>query len=263
VLESLAAGRPLRRVVRLRLLEVVVAALALLVVVVLLLAGEWVAAVVFAALVVFVLAQRAQVLEREVAGSFARTRGRLELVQTGALFAIYLVICGFFVVINRDHWTRDRHGTVAMWALAGLAFLLLRELQEHGDAALNWIFGGRAEERVGAELDLLRAQGWFVAHNLKMEYGGNLDHLAIGKPGAFAVETKSGKYRSSDRAQALRAAVWAKQKFGQRWVTAVLCVCTDPPQQPEQHGKLWVLGPEQLRPWLLAQRPWQPQRVPQ
>jgi hypothetical protein len=68
---------------------------------------------------------------------------------------------------------------------------------------------------------------------------------------AFAVETKSGRYRKSDTSQALRAAAWAKQKFGQRWVTAVLCVCTDPPEYPEQHGYLWVLGPEQLEAWIL------------
>jgi hypothetical protein len=199
VLQPLAARWLLRSVVRLRLVEVVVAALVLLVVVVLLVAGEWVAALVFAALVLLVLAQRAQVVEREVAGSFARTRGRLELVQTGTLFAIYLVICGFFVVINRDHWTRDRHGTVAMWALAGLAFLLLRELQEHGDAALELDL---RRPRRGASRGRARPParaGMVCRAQPEDEYGGNLDHLAIGKPGAFAVETKAASTAAATR----------------------------------------------------------------
>jgi hypothetical protein len=48
-------------------------------------------------------------------------------VQATALAAIYVVIAVLFVVMWREHWTRDRHGTVAVYALAGLAFFLVRE----------------------------------------------------------------------------------------------------------------------------------------
>jgi hypothetical protein len=134
-----------------------------------LVAGELVAAVVLAALVAFTLAHRAQVAERELAGDYARRRAYLGLVETAALFSIYVVICALFVVIEIDHWTSDTHGTVAMYALAGLAFLLLRELQRYGDEAVNWLLGSREEMRVGQELEPLREQGWFVTHNLKMD----------------------------------------------------------------------------------------------
>src|SRR5918912_784587 len=109
--------------------------------------------------------------------------------------------------------------------------------------------------RVGQELEPLREQGWFVTHNLKMDWGGNLDHLVIGPAGAYAIETKSGRFRRADAAQAVRGAIWAKQKFGQPWVTAVLCVGTDPPERPEQRGDTWVLSPALLPPWLLASPP--------
>src|SRR5437879_1292214 len=101
---------------RIRVWEGLVAALALLFAVALLIGAQWVGGIVLAAVVLLLLAQRARVIEREMAGGFSRTRGRLELVQTAALLTIYVVICGFFVVISRDHWTRDTHGTVAMWA---------------------------------------------------------------------------------------------------------------------------------------------------
>jgi hypothetical protein len=84
------------------------------------------------------------------------------------------------------------------------------------------------------------------------------DHFLTGPTGAFAIETKSGKYRAVDRGQAVSNAIWAREKFGERFVTAVLCVLTDAPGQPrkELHGKgeVWVIGPAQLREWIVGHR---------
>jgi hypothetical protein len=122
---------------------------------------------------------------------------------------------------------------------------------------------GRAERLVAHQVEPLRELGWTIAHNVPREGGGNLDHFLSGPTGAYAIETKSGKYRAADRGQTISNAVWAKEKFGVRFVTAVLCVETNPPEEPrrELHGQseCWVLGPAQLHDWLLAYR-WTPRR---
>jgi hypothetical protein len=85
-----------------------------------------------------------------------------------------------------------------------------------------------------------------VTHDIKKDRGGNVDHFVSGPNGAFAIETKRGTARAADRNQAIWNAVWAKEKFGLRWVTAVLCVGTDPPTSPVQHGHAWIVGTDQL-----------------
>jgi hypothetical protein len=111
---------------------------------------------------------------------------------------------------------------------------------------------------VASALEPLRERGWTIAHNIPREGRGNVDHFVSGPTRSFAIETKSGKYRAADRGQAISNAIWAKEKFGKRFVTAVLCVTTDPPDQPqnELHGRsqVWVVGPAQLRDWMVRYR---------
>jgi hypothetical protein len=167
------------------------------------------------------------------------------------------------VVADRRDWTEDTSGVVAVVAMAGLAIYLLRDMERYADEAINNLLGGRAERLVAHQVEPLRELGWTIAHNVPREGGGNLDHFLSGPTGAYAIETKSGKYRAADRGQTISNAVWAKEKFGVRFVTAVLCVETNPPEEPrrELHGQseCWVLGPAQLHDWLLAYR-WTPRR---
>jgi hypothetical protein len=235
---------------RLRWWELVPLALPVLISTLFLVGEAVVAGVVLLALVVLVVASRADIVERNVAGGYARVRGQLELAKVAALLAIYSVILGLFIVIQRDDWTSDTPGTVAMWSLAGLAFFLLRELNRAGDSALNWLIGSRFEKDVARSLDTLRDKGWLVSHDLKKDFGGNIDHFVAGPLGAYVIETKSGKGRAADRGQAVSNAVWAKEKFGQRWVTGVLCVGTEPPDEPERYGHVWVVGARDLVPFL-------------
>lgn len=235
---------------RVRWWEGVLLALPLLLSLLFFAAGEVAEGVVLLALVLLAATSRAEIRELNVAGGFARARGRLQLVKAAALLGIYCVLLVLFFVMHRDHWTNDTRGTTAIWASAGLAFFLLREMQRVGDDAVNWLLGGEMEVRVAKELDRLRDDGWLVTHDIKKELGGNVDHFASGPPGAFAIETKRGKARAGDRNQAIWNAVWAKEKFGQRWVTAVVCVGSDSPQQPERHGHAWVVGLDQLHAFL-------------
>jgi hypothetical protein len=50
--------------------------------------------------------------------------------------------------------------------------------------------GARAEEHVGAVLDQLPRSRWRVIHDASLGRG-NVDHIVIGPPGVFTIETKS------------------------------------------------------------------------
>ena len=82
--------------------------------------------------------------------------------------------------------------------------------------------------------------------------GRNVDHLVWSERGAYAIETKSGGLRRSHLTQAKVSAWWAKEKFGARWVEPLICVGNDPTSEPRYENGVWVLSPEQLRPWLQA-----------
>jgi len=110
------------------------------------------------------------------------------------------------------------------------------------------------EREVARRLDALREDGWLVTHDVQKDRGGNLDHFVCGPGGAYTIETKSGSNRAAARNQAIGNAVWAKEKFGQRWVSAILCVGTDPLERPLKQGHAWIVGLDDLVPLLKGQR---------
>ena len=217
----------------------------------------WLPGVVLLGLTAFVAASRAQIVERNVAGHHARTRALLLGLRWAALLSIYTALTVLLFAMSLGEWSRDSHGRVAIYATAGLAFYLARDISRYGNESMQWWAGGDAETRVAHELDQLRAHGFTVVHNLDRDGRGNVDHFVTGPTGAYAIETKSGKYRASDRGQTVSNAAWAKRKFGERWVTPVLCVGTEPPPAPfvARHGNasVWIIGRAQLRPWILEQ----------
>jgi len=55
-----------------------------------------------------------------------------------------------------------------------------------------WDIGAGGEERLGPLLESLEADGFVVLHDLRVPGGReNIDHLLIGPPGTFVVETKT------------------------------------------------------------------------
>jgi hypothetical protein len=208
--------------------------------------GQVAAGLVLAAVVLMLAVSRAQIQERNVAGGYARARAFLLLGKWAALLVIYGVVVWLFFVMHDEHWTGDRHGFVAFWALLGFSLFLAREVYRVGEEAINWLLGSDMEREVARVLDPLRAEGWLITHDMRKDFGGNVDHFLTGPNGAFAIETKRGRPRVSDRGQAISNAIWAKRKFGLHVVTAILCVGTDPPPAPTQHGPVWVLGKEHL-----------------
>ncbi|RYZ38843.1 MAG: NERD domain-containing protein [Myxococcaceae bacterium] len=54
-----------------------------------------------------------------------------------------------------------------------------------------WGRGAEGEERVGELLEQLRPLGWSVEHDVKIgRRGANVDHLVIGPPGVYVINTK-------------------------------------------------------------------------
>ena len=58
-------------------------------------------------------------------------------------------------------------------------------------AKKTWGVGARAEVAVGDELESLKEHGFVLIHDLRIQGIGNIDHVAIGPQGIFAIETKS------------------------------------------------------------------------
>jgi hypothetical protein len=50
--------------------------------------------------------------------------------------------------------------------------------------------GASGEEHVGSLLDALTDHGWRVIHDVSLGHG-NVDHILVGPPGVFTIETKS------------------------------------------------------------------------
>jgi hypothetical protein len=200
------------------------------------------------------LITRLEILENhERAGHYTTLRGRLSVLKLVLLFAIYgTAIYGFFV-IRHDLPHNARAAVIANFAIAGLCFMLLAELNRSGEQALNWIQGSWAERSIGAKLKVFDEQGWLVLHGYKKDRGGDIDHIVCGPNGAFIIETKSYGYRAGDLRQARTNAWWLHDKLGVgTWVTGVLCV--DEERPPEEKDKVWVVSHADLVGWLQRQR---------
>lgn len=182
-----------------------------------------------------------------VAAGHVRRQGQLEAAKLLSLVAVQLAVLARVVTAALDGWSHEPEGLVAVLALFGLSIMLLIELDRRGDILLDYLIGADSEKSVSKELEQLPPD-WFVTHNWKKQFGGNIDHIAIGPTGAFAVETKSGSYRSAAGSQAIGAAMELRDLTGIGWVTAVVCV-------PEgdaavQKGNVWVVPRRQLADWL-------------
>ena len=119
-----------------------------------------------------------------VAGQHARgivRRLRLRTLVSLGVLAIATAVLG------RIFGLHDIRFLIAEVGLLAAIFVVLRivlPLVERHDR------GASGEEQVGGMLDDLAARGWHVIHDASFSHG-NVDHILIGAPGVFTVETKS------------------------------------------------------------------------
>ncbi len=93
--------------------------------------------------------------------------------------------------------------------------------------------GAAGEEHVGGLLDELSQEGWRVIHDASFGYG-NVDHIAIGERGVFAIETKSRQ--GQIRVRAIHGAILR--------------------QAQEQRETLERITGEQVEPLVVFSRAW-------
>ncbi len=128
------------------------------------------------------LAQRDPIGRR--AGQYARATVRRLRMRTLVALGV-LAVCT--ALLGRTLGLRDPLFLAAEVALLISMFVISRyvlPLVEQRDR------GAMAEEHVGALLDGLARDRWRVVHDVSLGRG-NVDHIAIGPPGVFTIETKS------------------------------------------------------------------------
>jgi hypothetical protein len=137
--------------------------------------------------------------------------------------------------------------------------------------SLPWLWGAIGEELTEDALEGLDG-GWICEHDLPAERG-NFDHVLVGPPGVFLIDTKRVSQRAvagEDRLRAGRhyhlggASRAAAAELGQQlesfcgrrpWVQEVVAIWGDFPQgQHEEHRVAYVHG-DKLVDWLLSQPP--------
>jgi hypothetical protein len=106
-----------------------------------------------------------------------------------------LAAVGFSLLVLFVAWWAfgGRGRTLALIELAAIGVMVATD-RTLAPRAHRWLRGARSEERVGAVLDGLSAQGWLAIHDVSLGRG-NVDHVAIGPGGVFAIETKSHRGR--------------------------------------------------------------------
>jgi len=86
-------------------------------------------------------------------------------------------------------WYEPAWGAIAAGAVALVKLSSYVEMPQQIDA---WRVGAEGERRTARHLEGLVEAGFIVLHDRKVPgYGGNVDHVAIGPTGVWAIETKS------------------------------------------------------------------------
>jgi hypothetical protein len=144
---------------------------------------------------------------------------------------------------------------LAMWALGGHI------------SAFRWWLGAEGERATAKEIERL-GSAWHCEHDLEHAYG-NWDHVVVGPPGVFLLDSKllhgtaaaggdalrsgrllysGGSFRGG--AHGVKDAIERQLGWRAPWVQAVVVVWGDFPQaRHDEENVIYVRGDE-LRPWL-------------
>jgi hypothetical protein len=137
--------------------------------------------------------------------------------------------------------------------------------------SLTWLWGSIGEQLTAEALDGLDGH-WICEHDLPAERG-NFDHVLVGPPGVFLLDTKRLSQRAvaaedrlragrqyhlgaASRAAAAELGARLERLCGRRpWVQAVVVIWGDFPQRRhDDHQVTYVRGPDLLA-WLSEQPP--------
>jgi hypothetical protein len=148
------------------------------------------------------------------------------------------------------------------------------QLREQADTlerdADHWELGDLGERVVGGRLELLRAEGWYVVHDVRWpgRPRANLDHVVVGPPGVLVVDAKNwsgsvtlegGRLRQNGhpRDREVQAVADAADAVRTRLGTAVavlpvLCLASGVGRTAQSSGRTTVLSADELVGWARA-----------
>src|SRR5271167_4761818 len=121
---------------------------------------------------------------RRTAGQYARAtvrRLRMRTLVTLGALAVATALLG------RAFGLQDKAFLASEVALLASMFVISRYVLPLADRRDR---GATGEEQVGGLLDPMSDRGWRVIHDASLGRG-NVDHILIGPPGVFTIETKS------------------------------------------------------------------------
>jgi hypothetical protein len=157
---------------------------------------------------------------------------------------VYLLVWGTFVAIAGVTAAWLAHDYVLEVLIFGILVCLAVAANDRIELSVPWLKGANAEAAVGAELDELRRDGYFVMHDIMFGGEGNLDHLVSGPNGVFLIETKFKRYEMHHLAKVKRQAIRVHDELD-HWVTPVVCAGVRR-KGPYRHAKVWIAGRGQL-----------------
>jgi hypothetical protein len=155
-------------------------------------------------------------------------------------------------------------------ALVGASVMACAFVWLIGDVySLSWLWGSMGERQTAETLKGLD-NAWTCEHDLPREHG-NWDHVVVGPPGVFLLDTKrvtqraiaagdallAGRLRYNG-ANARAAAASLGEELDRRcdkrpWVQAVVVVWGDFPQRRHDENRVIYLHGDELVEWLVAQ----------
>ena len=135
-----------------------------------------------------VLAALADELPTDLLGIGATSSPRQAPPPAPPTALVTAVVTGLDLALNRpgEALRRKIAEVEPVWWKRKFARWLPNEMTQ----AHSWAVGLQGERIVGGRLDRLRRDGWKVLHSVQLPSGTDIDHLVIGRPGVFTVNTK-------------------------------------------------------------------------
>ena len=172
-----------------------------------------------------------------VAGRFALRRARLGIARVVVMLAVYIGICVAMYVGWRDDWNDTTEGRVAFYALAGLAYLLLKRSTVQATTQLDGGAEDAPRSTCGASSSRCGIQAGSCSTTWR-KTGAATSTTSSADPAApTPSRRKSGAtVRRDDLRSARINAAWMKPRLGVRWVTPVLCLVGSDAKPYEHEG---------------------------
>jgi hypothetical protein len=193
----------------------------------------------------------------------------------------FAILCGLFVVPPAIAWVAapEPWSTVAVFIAGFFVGMLVLAWDSPPEFIENKRRGAEGERRTAKALRPLVKHGWTVVHDLPGQYG-NRDHVVVGPPGVFLLDTKHVRgvgaldngvltvnRPEDDRATypwprlaraitgasaGLRNELASRVRVPRLWVHPVVVVWPVFEGEPQTVGNVTYLGGQEIADWLSA-----------